>query len=56
MKNKQLLHILSVGVCLALSVQHTERLGCIMLSSVTFPSVRHFSTLSHRRRGFRESY
>jgi len=36
-------------VFVALGTQHAMRLRCIMLSSVAYPAVLYFATLSHKR-------
>jgi len=40
-------------VPVALGIQHTKRMPCIILSSVACPAVLHFSTLPHNRPDFR---
>jgi hypothetical protein len=41
-------------MCVPLVIQHAQRMRRIALSSVAFPTLFHFPTLSHKRRDFRE--
>jgi hypothetical protein len=41
-------------VSVALIIQHEKRMRRIILSSVAFPALQHFSTLSHKRSDFGE--
>ena len=40
-------------VFVALGIQHAVRMPRIVLSSVAYPTVQYFSTLSHKRHAFR---
>jgi hypothetical protein len=42
-------------VCVALVIQHAERMGHIILSSISFPAVQNLSTLFHKMRDFRDN-
>jgi hypothetical protein len=51
-EKQYVLHILSVFV--ALVILYAKRMRRIILSSVAYPDVPYFSTLSHKRRDFRK--
>jgi hypothetical protein len=42
----------SVSVFIALCIQHSKRMGRVILLSVACPAVQYFSTLSHKRYDF----
>jgi hypothetical protein len=48
------LYILSVSI--ARVMQHAKRMHRIILSHVTYLALSYFSTLSHKRHGFRKIY
>jgi len=63
--HNHLCHVISVSVIcfeyvsVALVIQNAKRLHCIILSSVAWPALPHFATISHKRRDFgggRETY
>jgi len=61
-EKQQVLHILCVCVCpcvrlvsVALDIQYVQRMRRVTFSSLTFPAVLHFSTLSHNSYDFRKT-
>jgi hypothetical protein len=43
-------------VCVALIIQHAERMRPTVLSSAAYLALQYFSTLSHKRHDFREKF
>jgi hypothetical protein len=52
-EKQEVLHVLSVCVCVALVIQSVKRMRSIMLSSGACPAVANFSALSFNRHDFR---
>ena len=52
---KEVLHVMSVCVCVGLIILHAKRVRRIVLLSVACPALSYYSTLSYKRYDFRKN-